>query len=47
MQAGSALAFASGLSLEEMLAESGGELGEVVEYEAYLRIYADLAIERG
>ena len=29
--------------LEAMLEESGGELGEVVQYEAYPEIYADLA----
>ncbi|KPQ24402.1 MAG: hypothetical protein HLUCCA13_09105 [Halomonas sp. HL-48] len=45
VQAGSAL-LSRLPELEEMLAESGGELGEVVEYEAYPEIYADLANER-
>lgn len=42
IQAGSAL-LSRLPELEEMLAESGGELGDVMEYEAYPEIYADLA----
>ncbi|MGO2241517.1 MAG: transporter substrate-binding domain-containing protein [Halomonas sp.] len=42
VQAGSAL-LSRLPELEAMLEESGGELGEVMEYEAYPEIYADLA----
>ncbi len=42
VQAGSAL-LSRLPELEVMLEESGGELGDVMEYEAYPEIYADLA----
>ncbi|TDV97767.1 amino acid ABC transporter substrate-binding protein (PAAT family) [Halomonas alkaliantarctica] len=42
VQAGSAL-LSRLPELEVMLEESGGELGEVMQYEAYPEIYADLA----
>ncbi|MFB9868874.1 transporter substrate-binding domain-containing protein [Vreelandella sulfidaeris] len=42
VQAGSAL-LSRLPELEAMLAESGGELGDVQQYEAYPEIYADLA----
>lgn len=42
IQAGSAL-LARLPELKTMLAESGGELGEVVEYQSYPEAYADLA----